>query len=1202
MADLALKSVASVGLATIRVTYTVPPLTASTTGSYDALNKNNYSVFGPGENFIDSVEVVYGDPTSVDLLFAAPLGVGTWTVTVSNVRTAPGGLLTDPKTLALDVVPALSQEPISRGAQNISAEGMLREYLNPYLQGPAWDALISALATGDQYLLDLSRGAADQIHVPSASGAYLDRRLANDGVRRPPAMGMGDEAFRKYGIAIRSTKLTQQVLLEVLEVFFGTDAVRSKSVTTVYEPFTLNDGDQLFVQLDRNRNYSVVFSQGDFADISAATALEVAMAITRSLRAQGALKAFALPYRDEYGNVFVAIYTDTLGLSGTVAITGGLAQDGLRFPAPVDVSSSGNYPISWTITKAAQLGTVRYALNTAAPINLSSVKPGDYVNITAPAFASGNRGCFKIDDVSFSYPGNDSTQPPDQWFEVTNWDGTGEVVVQSAASELQFYSVEASSIHASDSRTAVVSQSEGEIIIRMPATSQAVNRAPKLAAYLQEPTTVDAYSFYREGDGLTTVVTGTYDPGISIPGEDGPVWIVPPSYSGEHGLSPGDQIFIDGAQASMVAPAVTNEDLLSSPAKAKASFMSVVSPIKEDPAALGRYGHTATKLQDGRVLVVGGFQAFILATSLTETCNIYEPYPSLQLSTDVFQQQYERITAATYHSPISEHAAILLDDGQVLVCGGIDSLSPLTDTAACYLYDPNTDTWTATGSMGFPRASVRLSKRQDGTVLATGGLANFTIDTSSEIYDPATGTWNYTNGPLLTGRYYHTQTALNDDGALAVGGQDPSGFATNLCEWYNPGVGEWQYVGSMTYARMNHSAVLLPDGRVLVVGGTGFNPTQSLMPLRLTSCEIYDPQTKKWGPAGDMSVARELPSVWYDSVHNRVYAANGADYEETVDVLDVATMKWSVSYAGMLGTSLFGQFGATTTVLDDGATALLVGGTNLDTGTAPEDNALVIPGHETYMAGGLNGMFTVNTVPDPITFTYYSPTQQHSEIPFGISPAATITAFKAAASAEGMPGPYVFDTTAGPEVTSIEGTLQTAVYKGNRYGTLQLGVGEASAFPDAAGWLCLAFGTAKQVFPVPYLGRIDESTLMMDQGFVMPENVPAGSKVMWVSSRNPYVPEAPETVGSFYLTASNAGRVGASKAIHETVAAGVKLNEEIVYPGDRGLAGEGLPQTDARKLSDKVAIWAGDDVSEELREARDVDLLGDPDPNREYEE
>ena len=106
----------------------------------------------------------------------------------------------------------------------------------------------------------------------------------------------------------------------------------------------------------------------------------------------------------------------------------------------------------------------------------------------------------------------------------------------------------------------------------------------------------------------------------------------------------------------------------------------------------------------------------------------------------------------------------------------------------------------------------------------------------------ATSSWSYT-GNLITGRWDHTATVLQDGRVLVAGGYSeccpPTSFAGFLksAELYNPSTGTWSSTGNLNIDHRNHSATLLPNGKVLVVGGGGNTPVAGLI------AELYDPNT-----------------------------------------------------------------------------------------------------------------------------------------------------------------------------------------------------------------------------------------------------------------------------------------------------------------------------------------------------------------------
>jgi Galactose oxidase, central domain len=129
------------------------------------------------------------------------------------------------------------------------------------------------------------------------------------------------------------------------------------------------------------------------------------------------------------------------------------------------------------------------------------------------------------------------------------------------------------------------------------------------------------------------------------------------------------------------------------------------------------------------------------------------------------------------------HTATLLPDDQVLVTGGCACSQPGA-TASAELYEPGTNTWTATGSMAGARIFHTATLLSNGMVLVVNdGLAG-DRPSSAERYDPQTGTWAATATPTQ-GHFAYTATLLLDGRVLVVGDEDGSQASAEL---YDPGV------------------------------------------------------------------------------------------------------------------------------------------------------------------------------------------------------------------------------------------------------------------------------------------------------------------------------------------------------------------------------------------------------------------------------
>ena len=102
---------------------------------------------------------------------------------------------------------------------------------------------------------------------------------------------------------------------------------------------------------------------------------------------------------------------------------------------------------------------------------------------------------------------------------------------------------------------------------------------------------------------------------------------------------------------------------------------------------------------------------------------------------------------------------------------------------------------------------------------------------------------------MATPRAFHTVTPLPDGRVLVVGGSVGSERLASVEVW-DPSTGAFVGTGSMSEAHSGHTATALPDGRVLIAGGVGEGDR------RLATSEIWDPSTGTFTPTGSLTVAR----------------------------------------------------------------------------------------------------------------------------------------------------------------------------------------------------------------------------------------------------------------------------------------------------------------------------------------------------------
>jgi hypothetical protein len=239
----------------------------------------------------------------------------------------------------------------------------------------------------------------------------------------------------------------------------------------------------------------------------------------------------------------------------------------------------------------------------------------------------------------------------------------------------------------------------------------------------------------------------------------------------------------------------------------------------------GRAGYTATLLKDGRVLVAGGefciFDGcFAPPPPRYVSAELYDPLTGAWTPTGSMMQYREG------------HTATLLNDGRVLVAGGAGCTAELFDPSTgtwtqtgnvcggtatllgdgkvlfvggrtADLYDPGTQTSSPTAGATDARTGHTATLLLNGKVLVAGGAVDcpagngeaLQLNTSEE-YDPVSATWG-SRTFLRTGRQSHSATLLTDGRVLVAGGvarifQDEladgcfSSVLTETAETYTP--------------------------------------------------------------------------------------------------------------------------------------------------------------------------------------------------------------------------------------------------------------------------------------------------------------------------------------------------------------------------------------------------------------------------------
>lgn len=595
---------------------------------------------------------------------------------------------------------------------------------------------------------------------------------------------------------------------------------------------------------------------------------------------------------------------------------------------------------------------------------------------------------------------------------------------------------------------------------------------------------------------------------------------------GPHGIQTGDRIIIDGLYADQ---------------RNGGPWLENVNTMRHE-----RIFHDAVTLPDGKVLVVGGTNDEEGDVTLAE---YYDPEENEWTEVEMLD---------TNGGPVTRTGLklTLLDNGYVLVTGS-------SMTFECHLYDYRNRVFLPTGKLNVMRSWHSATKLQSGKVLVWGGS---NTDTRPEIYDPATGLFTFLPVNDIDVRTHHTATLLRDGRVLICGGQNADGdILPSLL--FNPWTNTYVILSGGPQTQ-NHAAVLVPhvgtDGLVLI--GGGIEDWKDDVPVVSNKLWWFEPTTQLFTHFG---VFASKPESVGDSPamalagDGTVLIGCGADGSTHFNPVSGRIEKQDTIFNG-----------AKMTTLHDGR--ILACGGYVD-GVWSGDT-FVFSLTQPLAAGGLNGIFTASYVTSNM-FAYSTLEHQYESI-VNDAKGATVTLFEAIDSPYGF---YIYDPVDGASVTATTTVVKQELNAGMSHRYIE--VEDASNFPDREGFLVFGFGEDHELRPVRYTNRPNSNTLTLDGSYVFERTIPEGSTVTLLVSKGPWEPQRPEQHGAFYATASTAGRVGASDMLDRVIAAGVNINKKVLYPGDRGLGGEGKP-AEGQSPADKLWVWGGDDIDGEIAKAR----------------
>jgi N-acetylneuraminic acid mutarotase len=439
--------------------------------------------------------------------------------------------------------------------------------------------------------------------------------------------------------------------------------------------------------------------------------------------------------------------------------------------------------------------------------------------------------------------------------------------------------------------------------------------------------------------------------------------------------------------------------------------------------ATARNGHTATLLNNGKVLVTGGSNDSGGSLLVLSSAELYNPV------TDTWSSAGSMATARFIHT------ATLLGNGKVLVTGGRNnSGGSVSDLSSAEIYDPESNTWSSAGSIAAVRAGHTATLLTNGKVLVGGN----DVSAELELYDPASNTWSAVASMPIS----HRAATLLSNGKVLFAGGDTGGtipITLSTAELYDPVANSWASASSMGSARSGPTATLLTNGKVLVAGGFISGNPYSIV----STAELYDPGSDTWSSAGFLTPAREsytatllsngkvlvVGGYYQDAQRNGVPTASATLYDPGV-WLDVA----GFPATAMVGVS--GSFTVTATNADGTTNASYIGSVHFTSSDPhailPKDYTFTIAdqGVHTFSAAlgtrGTQSLTATDTKtrditgsqwhydPDPVDPSRSTITVTPDTIPSGGTATVTLAAKNAAGTQQTRGGwLFTFDWSAG---------------------------------------------------------------------------------------------------------------------------------------------------------------------------------------------
>lgn len=1174
-------SLSQVTSKSVRLTYTQDPLAVSSTGTNDALNKANYSINGPSQNSIESINTVIGNPQQVVLNFTNPLNAGIWTINVSNVQTTTANPLVPNPQSANFLAEIITEQPnLSQGAVTQSAFEILKKWLPAkYKNKKNWDALTEAISRGDSYLQTLSRAVYEQLFVSTATGKYLDQRGGDEGFFRPKRIGVKDSSFRQLIIDIKNSKITLQSFLQVLKSFYSNEQTRANVTSGLAQPFNISEGEELILKMD-GKKFTVIFEQNDFSIPNAATALEVCNVFNKIFYKNN-LDAFAETYRDRTtGSVKVRLFSGALGLKGRIQILGGKTQNVFQFSEKLPTTQAAS--TQWTVLNLSPT-LARFSFVGGTNPTLFLLNEGDYVNVYGSVFNPTNQGSHYVTKVGLNY------------FEVNILNAINETVTQTSANDILFFTPKINVLN-DNKNISFAAQTSEETDVFLPVTTQIIERKKDTATYFYEDSSEARRISVTDSKYTVTYVESTVLGQATLK-------------IGAHSFVTGEKVLfyptfiydlatnsvIEQGEYTIVSTAGSGVITISGLANT-ATFFYTGQPYYVTGNYKNSTGNSVLTLQDASVLSVGD-------SLINENLTVDMPAETVNKT-----KAYSLDQNLIYEYPPE---AVKMSDDEIYLFGGATT-GPV-DRAEVYCINVANKTYTPKTSMPVGTSSHTVLKINEDKILILGGRAD---PTQATFYSKSLD--SYTNFLTLDeGRRYAKAVLLPNNKVLIYGGNqtglNPSllDLSNSTCSPINVSVGNPD----------GHLLLINNDGQALAVGGGS------------AECYLYECWTNTFTKVQDYPSVAEIynsAGIYWDGIgtNGGFFVAGGINSGSVisdVSYFDTQTLTWTslaplptAIQSGCLypiskeEIAIFGGYETESAPFPCNQWVYIY---NKTTNTWRQgdnlfsENSLVpapsFKAGERYFAfshktlfmidksiqkpfsGKLNNFCQINAKYSSKQISTTSENLQEFSTTTPISywvltnenvyENGLVHRFKQIGNAKN--GYYWLDKQF--PISKLSANTAQVIDERSTITTL-LTSSLPAEFPES-GFIVIGYGTIYQTGPIKYLQKIGSNSLTIDPDYVFDKNIPAGISVLYAYSKEPS-----DFIGfpSVYLTDSISPRIYAENLIDGIKATGSKITKTILYPDTKGLGNSQIDPlvTGKPKLNDAVYIWGTQDYLNKKRE------------------